>query len=115
MTLVPGEVTQSVEVKAAPPLLQTQNASVQQVVTSRTINDLPLNGRNATFLAQLAAGVTAAHDSGRGLTGSGSFSANGAHTLQNNYMIDGIDNNAEIGDLVNQTSFVVLPPPRLPQ
>ena len=111
LTLVPGSSSQSVEVTAAAPLLQTQDASVQQVVAPRSINDLPLNGRNASFLAQLSAGVTAAYDSGRGYTQSGSFSANGARSLQNNYMIDGIDNNAEIDDLQNQTQYVVMPPP----
>ena len=111
LTLVPGEVTQSVQVTAAPTLLQTQNASVQQVVTSQAINALPLNGRNASFLARLSAGVVPDHSAGRGLTSSGSFSANGALSLQNNYMIDGIDNNAEIGDLVNRTQYVVMPPP----
>ncbi|MBV9610917.1 MAG: TonB-dependent receptor, partial [Acidobacteriaceae bacterium] len=56
-------------------------------------------------------GVTSAYDSGRGFPQTGSFSANGARSLQNNYMIDGIDNNAEIDDLQNQTQYVVLPPP----
>ena len=111
LTVVPGQVTQTVNVTGAPPLLQTQNASVQQIVTSRTINDLPLNGRNAIFLAQLGAGVTANHDAGRGLTQSGSFSANGSHSLQNNYMVDGMDDNAEIGDLIDRSQYVVLPPP----
>jgi len=111
LTLVPGSATQSVEVTSTIPLLQTQDASVQQVVTSHAINDLPLNGRNASFLAQLSPGVTSGRDSGRGLTQSGSFSANGARSLQNNYMIDGIDNNAEIDDLQNQSQYVVLPPP----
>ena len=111
LTLIPGSASQSVEVTGAPPLLQTQDASLQQVVTSHAINDLPLNGRNATFLAQLSAGVTSAYDSGRGFPQTGSFSANGARSLQNNYMIDGIDNNSEIDDLQNLTQYVVLPPP----
>lgn len=111
LTLVAGSATQSIQVTETLPLLQTQDASVQQVVTSHAINDLPLNGRNATFLAQLSAGVTAGYDSGRGFTQTGTFSANGARSLQNNYMIDGIDNNAEIDDLQNQTQYVVLPPP----
>ncbi len=38
--------------------LQTQDASVGQVIQAKTINNLPLNGRNFTFLAQLSAGVT---------------------------------------------------------
>jgi Carboxypeptidase regulatory-like domain/TonB-dependent Receptor Plug Domain len=111
LTMVPGRVTQTVEVTGAVPLLQPQSSSVQQAVTSRSINDLPLNGRNATLLARIAAGVTPAHAAGRGLEASGNFSANGARSLQNNYMIDGIDNNAEIGDLINRTNYVVLPPP----
>ena len=57
-TLQPGQVTETVEVTAEVPLLQTANASVGQVVGSREVNDLPLNGRNFTFLAQLSAGVT---------------------------------------------------------
>lgn len=111
MTMIPGRVTQTVQVSAAVPLLQTQTAALQQVVTSREINNLPLNGRNATFLAQLASGVSSAHDSGRGLKQSGSFSANGAHSLENNYLLDGMDNNSEIVDLLNGTQYVVLPPP----
>ena len=49
-----GSVTETVEVTSAAPLLQTQDASVGQVVNQKSVNDLPLNGRNFTFLAQLA-------------------------------------------------------------
>src|SRR6266566_3295686 len=55
--LKPGQVTEIVEVSAAPPVLETQNGSVGQVVDSKSVNELPLNGRNFTFLAQLVAGV----------------------------------------------------------
>src|SRR5256884_9817695 len=55
--LKPGSVTEVIEVSSAPPVLETQSGSVGQVVDSRSVNDLPLNGRNFTFLAQLAAGV----------------------------------------------------------
>ncbi len=109
-TLVPGQVTQTVEVASAAPLLQTQEASVGQVVTARTINDLPLNGRNFTFLAQLAAGVTQGQEDTRGLGASGSFAANGSRPAQNNYLLDGIDNNADLVDFLNGTAYVVRPP-----
>jgi hypothetical protein len=109
-TLQPGQVTQTVEVTAEIPLLQTQNASVGQVVGSREVNDLPLNGRNFTFLAQLSAGVTVGQQEGRGLNASGDFSANGTRPAQNNYLLDGIDNNADLVDFLNGTAFVVLPP-----
>src|ERR1700728_1783338 len=48
-----GEVAQQVEVNSSGPILDTQTSSIQQLVGQRTINDLPLNGRNAVFLAQL--------------------------------------------------------------
>src|SRR5579875_393915 len=110
LTLVPGAVTQSVQVTAAPPLLQTQDASVGQVIHGRAINDLPLNGRNFTFLAQLAAGITPMQPSGGNPT-TGSFAANGVQPGQNNYMIDGIDNNSAIIDDRQGNQYVILPPP----
>ena len=108
--LAPGQMSQTTEVTAAPPLLQTQSGSVGQVVGARSINDLPLNGRNYTFLAQLTAGVTFAQHDNRGLGDSGNFSANGTRAAQNNYLLDGIDNNNDQADFRSGTAFVVRPP-----
>ena len=108
--LQPGQVTQSIEVTGAPPALQTQDASVGQVVGSQAINDLPLNGRNYTFLAQLSAGVTQNQQDTRGLGASGSFAANGTRPSQNNYLLDGIDDNANLVDFLNGAAYVVRPP-----
>src|SRR6516162_6461708 len=108
LTLLPGQVTQTVEVVAASPLLQTQESSVGQVIGTREVNDLPLNGRNFVFLAQLSAGVTFDQQDTRGLGASGSFAANGSRPAQNNYMLDGIDNNVDLVDFLNGTHFVVL-------
>ena len=109
-TLVPGAVTQTVEVIGAPPQLQTTNASVGQVADTRQINDLPLNGRNYTFLAQLAAGVTQEAPTGRGMEATGSFAANGLSTANNDYILDGIDNNNDSVDFLNGASYAVKPP-----
>src|SRR5579863_2802608 len=109
-SLKPGNVTTTVEVTAAAPVLQSQDASVGQVVDSRSVNDLPLNGRNFTFLAQLAAGVNTPQADTRGNAASGAFSANGNRPAQNNYLLDGIDNNSDTVDFLNGTNFVVLPP-----
>lgn len=106
-----GSVSESVEVTSTAPLLETQSSSVQQLVDTRAINDLPLNGRNATFLAQLSPGVTTSQNDGRNLQASGSFTANGSRRTQNNYLLDGMDDNAAIADLVNQAQFVIMPPP----
>ncbi len=106
-----GSVTQDVQVESTSPILETQTSSIQQLVEARAINDLPLNGRNPSFLAQLSPGVTFAQNDARNLQGTGSFTANGAGRTQNNYLLDGMDNNAAVGDLVNQGQYVVMPPP----
>ena len=105
-----GESTETVVVNEAPPLLQTQDASVGQVVEEQTIENLPLNGRNFTFLAQLSAGVTQGQQDSRGLGSSGSFAANGLRPAQNNYLLDGIDNNANLVDFLNGSAYSVKPP-----
>jgi hypothetical protein len=110
LQLKPGATSENVEVTAAPPLMQTQEGSVGQVIGSRSVNDLPLNGRNFTFLAQLAAGVNTPQADTRGNAASGAFSANGLRPAQNNYMLDGIDNNSDTVDFLNGTNYVVLPP-----
>lgn len=65
--LPPGQMTETVEVTGEPPPLQTQDASVGQVIGQQAVNDLPLNGRNYTFLARLSAGVTQGQQDTRGL------------------------------------------------
>ncbi|MGC1296342.1 MAG: carboxypeptidase-like regulatory domain-containing protein [Alloacidobacterium sp.] len=106
-----GAATQTVEVTAAPPQLQTEDASTGQVVNGQSVVNLPLNGRNFTFLAQLGAGVNTPQADTRGNAASGAFSANGLRPAQNNYLLDGIDNNSDNVDFLNGTNFVVLPPP----
>src|SRR5258705_4452218 len=108
--LKPGQVTETVEVTTSTPVLETQEASVGQVVNSRNVNNLPLNGRNFTFLAQLAAGVNTPQADTRGNAASGAVSANGSRPAQNNYLLDGIDNNSDTVDFLNGTNFVVLQP-----
>ncbi len=108
MTL--GKTSETVTVDAAPPALQTQDASVGQVIGQQAINDLPLNGRNYTFLAQLAAGVNQGQQDTRGLGSSGAFSANGLRPAQNNYLLDGIDNNSNLVDFLNGTNYAIKPP-----
>ena len=46
----------------------------------------------------------------RGNAASGAFSANGLRPAQNNYLLDGIDNNSNAVDFLNGTNFVILPP-----
>jgi hypothetical protein len=108
--LKPGSATETVEVTTAPPQMQTEDASVGQTVGTEEVNSLPLNGRNFTFLAQLGAGMQTPQADTRGNAASGAFSANGLRPAQNNYLLDGIDNNSNAVDFLNGTNFVILPP-----
>ncbi|MDP9040018.1 MAG: carboxypeptidase regulatory-like domain-containing protein [Acidobacteriota bacterium] len=107
--LKPGSETTTVTVTEAPPLLQTEEGSTGQVLEAKTINDTPLNGRNWIFIAQLTAGVAPASGA-RGQKG-GDFNANGQRAEQNNYIMDGVDNNVNVVDFFNGASYVVRPPP----
>jgi hypothetical protein len=106
--LVPGLVNQTVNVEETAPLLETDTSERGQVIDSRTMVGLPLNGRNPVQLAQLTAGVTVSEPGARDESGYG-FSANGARSLQNNFLLDGIDNNSNLPDLLNEANYVVMP------
>ncbi len=84
-----GAVNQSVQVTGAAPLLDTQTASQGQVIDSRRILDLPLNGRDYVQLALLSQGTVQPISNSR----FGGFSTDGQRATQNNYMINGVDNN----------------------
>ena len=105
-----GQITETVEVVGAAPALQTDTSYLGQVVDSQKIVDLPLNGRFFTRLAVLTAG-TAPTAPGARDERTGGFSANGVRPYQNNYLLDGIDNNSLSEDLTNEASFVVGPSP----
>lgn len=112
IALQPGQVTSTVTVTADNDVLQTQEPSVGQVVGEYMIDNLPLNGRNYTLLAQLAPGTTTTvYDSGHGELQSGTFTANGVTTTYNNYLLDGITNNNMTADFGNGNSYTLLPPP----
>ena len=112
LTLKLGSVMQTVTVTSAPPMLQSENATVGQVMSTETINNTALNGRNWVYIAQLTAGVAPSFANGapRG-GGTGDFSANGQRTTQNNFILDGVDNNVDVDDLQNGASYNVRPPP----
>jgi len=104
-----GQVSQQVEVTGAPPVMQTEDASVGQEYSTNVINDTPLNGRNFVYIAQLSAGVAPTPTTRGG--GTGDFSANGQSNTQNNFMLNGVDNNVSVVDYLNQASYTVRPPP----
>jgi hypothetical protein len=98
--MITGAVTETVEVQAATPLLQTDSSTVATTLTEKSVQDLPLNGRNFVQLAQMTAGANQGPQNGissgarpddRRMTAS--ISVNGQSDIMNNEMIDGADNN----------------------
>lgn len=87
ISLEVGEMSEHVEVTGEPPLLNVQNSSQGEVIDERRVQDLPLDGRNYIQLALLSEG--AVQQTG----GPAGFSAGGMRVGQNNYMMDGVDNN----------------------
>ncbi len=108
LKLQPGMTTEVVTVTGERAQLETETSELGQVVDSRRINALPLNGRNYAQLALLGTGVAPAEPGSRVETTFG-FSAGGARSLQNNFLLDGIDNNANLGDVLNGSAYVIQP------
>ena len=108
VTLQVGQISEAVEVTGAAPLLETETSELGQVVDHKRVANLPLNGRNFAQLALLTAGTAPSEPGARDEGGFG-FSANGARSLQNNFLLDGVDNNSNLPDLLNETNYVIQP------
>lgn len=90
LTLEVGDVTQSVSVTGAAEALETDSSDRGQVIQRNAIVNLPLNGRAYADLALLTPGVRRSNISSR----DASFNVNGLRSSLNNFMVDGVDNNA---------------------
>src|SRR5262245_7445942 len=91
-----GQVTEKVEVTASSPLLETDSSQRSQVITGDQTRALPLISREYSSLALLTTGVKLG---GTSLTTGntpreGAFNVNGLRSTFNNFLIDGVDNNA---------------------
>lgn len=95
VTLQVGAVTEIVEVKDIAATLQTDSSEKGQVVRTEQIVELPLNGRNYSDLALLATNVRKSPIAMSATTPrEGSFNVNGMRSTYNNFLLDGMDNNA---------------------
>jgi len=112
-TLQVGSVQEQVIVSEAPPMLQADSSELGQVIDSKQIVELPLNGRDYTQLVSLTSGVIKLKE-GSSLNGyssssngnaGGNFAVNGMRGMLNNYILDGVDNNSnDNGQNVLQTN-----------
>ncbi|HEV8159195.1 MAG TPA: TonB-dependent receptor [Pyrinomonadaceae bacterium] len=91
-------VTTTVDVTTDSTLIKTDSSTLSEVISSRQVDSLPLNGRDFRRLVTLTPG--AAPRSQRGSLGS--FTVNGQREKNNIFLIDGVDNNDSFR---NQPSF----------
>ncbi len=111
VTMQIGSSTQQVIVTAAPPILQTDSASLGQVVEGQAVETLPLNGRNVLGLVALVPGVvplgnatgtgTASTNlSGLNVFAGGNYEFSGGDANQGAVLVDGAPVNTSYGDNV---------------
>jgi len=94
-----GTVAQTADVSGAPPLVDTETAALGNVIVAQQVEELPLNGRRYTDLAELTSGVAKVTEGpvNGGSTptngnAGGSFAVNGTRGAQNDFILDGVDN-----------------------
>ncbi|HEX4277071.1 MAG TPA: TonB-dependent receptor [Bryobacteraceae bacterium] len=115
LTMQVGVVSQTVEVTGAASILETDSSEHGQVINTAQVVELPLNGRNYSDLALLSTNVNkspmAAAFSPSATPREGALNINGMRSTYNNFLMDGIDNNAYSPSNQGYSSQVVQPSP----
>jgi len=106
VTLELGAIVDTVSVHRPAPLLQTETSSLTQTLGPAQIGQLPINGRNFSQLAMLSPGVLPAFGHVQRESG---FNAHGQWALQNNFILDGVDNNSHIMGVQDRKAQVLVP------
>ncbi len=99
-----GLITNELEVKDTPPLVQTDTSTLGQVLNGRQVHELPLNERNFLAFALLVPGSHTPTEGSQNSTQGGALTVDGAREQSNNFLLDGVDNN---DPYINQ--YVTLP------
>jgi hypothetical protein len=89
-----GAITETVQVTGAASALDTDSSERGQVINTNQVLELPLNGRSFADLALLTTNVHRSPLATAGTPREGSFNVNGMRSTYNNFLMDGIDNNA---------------------
>jgi hypothetical protein len=87
-----GTVSESVNVQASAPLLDTDSSKISETIGERAVVDLPVSGRNVWSLASTAPGVLGGVTGDIGL----SFRGAGQREIQNSLSLDGINSSANL-------------------
>jgi hypothetical protein len=86
-----GNVVESIVVQATAAAIKTDDATVSEIISTRSVSDLPLNGRDAMLLAVTTPGVILGQKSSTSATPPGDdFNGAGTREIQNSMSLDGI-------------------------
>src|SRR5215469_11788514 len=96
-----GNVQERITVTGEAPLLETDKVEVGSTVTTKSLEALPVEGRNPTALAALQPGVVM-NTNGQGIpsaqrSANYTFSVNGQRSQQNRQLLDGVDDTEGVG------------------
>jgi hypothetical protein len=112
-TLEVGAVSETVSVTGEAPLLTKQEATTGRVIDNRAVRDLPLSIRNWDDLLGLVAGVQTdryTEEGGGTAAGrTGGANVHGVRSLQNNFVLDGVDNNSISTNVQELTTQIARP------
>ncbi len=112
-TLTVGAVSTIANVEAAAPLLSPEDASIGTVVDNKYVTEYPLLLRSWDDLVNLVAGVQGQRYTDQGGSTSagrtGGFNVHGIRQLENNFLLDGIDNNSISENVQELTTQVARP------
>ncbi|HEY6212696.1 MAG TPA: carboxypeptidase-like regulatory domain-containing protein, partial [Vicinamibacterales bacterium] len=99
-----GAIEETITVTADAPLVETSNASVGEVLDSKTMNALPTVGRNAFLMSVTVPTVVSSGDTHwnrmQDQTGASALSMGGGGVRANNYLLDGFP----VTDMANRSS-----------
>jgi hypothetical protein len=105
-----GQVSETVEVTGAAPILKTESAQLDTIIDARTNVSLPLASRNYVQLTLLAPGSVNPNPqtltNAQRIDGAGRPYINGNREQSNNFLLDGMDNNQVSDNLVGYTPSV---------
>jgi len=112
-TLAVGAIGETSTITASAPILTTQEATTGGVIENKLVTDLPLSARNWDDLIALVPGVQAdryTEEGGGTANGrTGGANVHGIRSLQNNFVLDGVDNNSISENVQELTTQVVRP------
>ena len=110
LTLDIASVSEAIEVTGQAATIQTEDASLGQVVSGKMIVELPLAGRRYTDLTLLTPGASES-SADPNLRGPGWLVVNGNSQIMNNFLLDGFDNNQNTQNIQGRSAQVVSPSP----